>query len=579
MRIRCLGVIDDAVLALHPGFTVLTGETGAGKTMVVQGLGLLLGARADSALVRSGAPRAAVEGLLTLPPEHPAISRVVDAGGEIDDGDLVLARTVGADGRSRAFVGGRSAPIGVLADLGEQLVAVHGQADQWRLRRPDQHRELLDVFGGPAIAERLTAYQQVYAALGAARAERDRLTSADRDRAREVDTLTAALEHIERVDPQPGEDEALRVEDERLAHAEGLRYAVAAAHSALVGSDDGAETANAVEMINTARATLAAETRHDPRVEELHRRVSEAGYVVADLAADLAGYLADLDADPARLAAVQARRAELAGLTRRYGDTVDEVLQWSRTAAAQLTELLGADDRLAVLETEVARLTAELSDAAAALREQRRSTATVFAAEVEAELAQLSMASARLSVTVTEREPGPYGADEVEILLAANSGAALRSVSKAASGGELSRVMLAIEVVSGRRPASRESAQAGSDLTFVFDEVDAGVGGQAALDIGARLADLAAYAQVVVVTHLPQVAAYADRHLIVRKADDGSVTASSVIEVGGQARLEELARMMGGGATSAGLEHARELLEAATRRRGSARSKDPSGLS
>jgi DNA repair protein RecN (Recombination protein N) len=418
MRIRCLGVIDDAVLALHPGFTVLTGETGAGKTMVVQGLGLLLGARADSALVRSGAPRAAVEGLLTLPPEHPAISRVVDAGGEIDDGDLVLARTVGADGRSRAFVGGRSAPIGVLADLGEQLVAVHGQADQWRLRRPDQHRELLDVFGGPAIAERLTAYQQVYAALGAARAERDRLTSADRDRAREVDTLTAALEHIERVDPQPGEDEALRVEDERLAHAEGLRYAVAAAHSALVGSDDGAETANAVEMINTARATLAAETRHDPRVEELHRRVSEAGYVVADLAADLAGYLADLDADPARLAAVQARRAELAGLTRRYGDTVDEVLQWSRTAAAQLTELLGADDRLAVLETEVARLTAELSDAAAALREQRRSTATVFAAEVEAELAQLSMASARLSVTVTEREPGPYGADEVEHRLA-----------------------------------------------------------------------------------------------------------------------------------------------------------------
>ena len=180
--------------------------------------------------------------------------------------------------------------------------------------------------------------------------------------------MTAALEHIERVDPQPGEDEALRVEDERLAHAEGLRYAVAAAHSALVGSDDGAETANAVEMINTARATLAAETRHDPRVEELHRRVSEAGYVVADLAADLAGYLADLDADPARLAAVQARRAELAGLTRRYGDTVDEVLQWSRTAAIQLTELRCADDRLAVLETEVARLSADLGAAADTLR-------------------------------------------------------------------------------------------------------------------------------------------------------------------------------------------------------------------
>lgn len=577
MRIRCLGVIDDAVLALHPGFTVLTGETGAGKTMVVQGLGLLLGSRADSSLVRSGAPRAAVEGLLTLAPDHPAIARVVDAGGDIDDGDLVLARTVGADGRSRAFVGGRSAPVGVLADLGEELVAVHGQADQWRLRRPDQHRELLDAFGGPEISERRTAYQQVYAALGAARAERDRLTSADRDRAREIDTLTAALEHIERVDPQPGEDEALRIEDERLAHAEGLRYAVACAHAALVGSDDGLETASAVELVNTARGTLAAEIRHDPRVEELHRRVSEAGYLVADLAADLAGYLADLDADPARLAAVQSRRAELEGLTRRYGNSVDEVLAWSRSAAERLTEVLGADDRLAVLETEVARLTSELTQAAGRLHEQRRSAAAVFAEEVEAELAQLAMGSARLSVGVTEREPGPYGADEVEILLASNSGAAPRSVSKAASGGELSRVMLAIEVVSGRRPST--PTQAGSDLTFVFDEVDAGVGGQAALDIGARLADLAAYAQVIVVTHLPQVAAYADCHLVVRKADDGSVTASSVTEVTGRARLEEFARMMGGGATSAGLEHARELLDAATHRRASTRSKDRSVLS
>ena len=239
--------------------------------------------------------------------------------------------------------------------------------------------------------------------------------------------------------------------------------------------------------------------------------------------------------------------------------------------------MLGADDRLVVLETEVSRLTSELTQAAERLHEQRRSVATVFAEEVEAELAQLAMGSARLTVGVTAREPGPYGADEVEILLAANSGAAPRSVSKAASGGELSRVMLAIEVVSGRRQST--PTQAGSDLTFVFDEVDAGVGGQAALDIGARLAALAAYAQVIVVTHLPQVAAYADRHLVVRKADDGSVTASSVTEVTGQARLEELARMMGGGATSAGLEHARELRGEATRRRASTRSKDRSVLS
>ena len=557
LRITGLGVIDDAVLQLHPGFTVLTGETGAGKTMVVQGLGLLLGARADPALVREGCPAASVEGIVVLPPQHPARARALEAGGQLDEDELVLARTVGAEGRSRAHVGGRTAPVGVLGELGELLVVVHGQADQWRLRRADQHRDAVDDHGGAALGRARAAYQQAYAAWQAALAERDRLTALDRDRTRELDVLTGGLEHIERVAPQPGEDVALRSEDERLTHADGLRQAAQAAHAALGGDEAGqghADAPAALELLSRAGDALGHEARHDPQLALLQERVAEAGYLVADLVADLASYLSDLEFDPTRLGWVQQRRAELAALTRRYGASIDEVLDWARDGAARVAELLGADERLAQLEVEVDQGHDRVLAHAAALSTARRAAGERFATAVSAELRHLAMGSARVLVAVTPREPGPSGADDVEIQLAANSGAPPRSVSRAASGGELSRLMLAIEVVgagsAGELPAP----------TFVFDEVDAGVGGRAALDVGARLAQLATRAQVVVVTHLAQVAAYADRHLVVRKSDDGSVTASAVTEVTDAARLQELARMMGGGSTDAALAHARELL-------------------
>lgn len=578
IRIRNLGVIDDAVVRLDPGLTVLTGETGAGKTMVVNGLGLILGARADSGMIRAGAQQASVEGLLTLLPAHPARERVADAGGELDDDDLVVARTVTAEGRSRAFVGGRSAPVGVLAELGELLVAVHGQADQWRLRRSDQHRALLDAYGGPALGAALTAYQSSYAALTAAEAERAALQVADRDRAREVDMLTAALEHLERVAPQPHEDVDLRAEAARLGHAEGLRYAVASAHGALAGSDHDLNAGDVLATLAAARSVLAAESAHDPRLAEFEGRLKEVAYAVADLAGDLAGYLADLDADPARLEWVHQRRAELDGLTRRYADTIDEVLAWGAEAARRVTALVGADERLAQLDAEVDDCRRRVAAAAAALTAERTRAATEFADSVQAELRELSMGGARIVVAVTPREPGAHGADDVEIQLAANSGTPPRSVVKAASGGELSRVMLAIEVVSGTRPEGGDAPDARVGLpTFVFDEVDAGVGGAAARAIGARLAALSARAQVVVVTHLAQVAAYADRHLVVRKADDGSVTASSVVALTGEDRVAELARMMGGDSSAAAIEHARELLADSTRRPSRSRSRGPSG--
>ncbi len=575
IRIQNLGVIDDAVLELSAGLNVLTGETGAGKTMVVSGLGLLLGARADAGLVRTGATKAVVEGVVHVGPEHPATLRAIEAGGDAEE-DLILARTVSAEGRSKAHVGGRTAPISVLGELGELLVAVHGQSDQWRLRQPEQHRVVLDRFAGESVAEPYARYASLYDELQQVGAELRELRGRARDRAREVDALRAGLEEIEAIDPQPGEDLELRAEDERLAHADGLRASAGQAHALITGDQDGlypgtgrSDGLNSGDVgghLATARVALAPMTAHDPALADLDRRLQELGYLAADLGVDLAAYLSEAEVDPARLAWVQDRRAELARLQRKYGDTVDDVLAWGKESAARLAELEGADDRADGLQIWLDRLRENLATCAGELSAARRLAAADFGARVTTELSHLAMGKAVVQVSVGRR-PDPdglpledetervrfsrHGVDDVEILLAANPGAPLRTVAKAASGGELSRVMLALEVVTG----------SGDVPTFVFDEVDAGVGGKAALDVGARLAALATSAQVIVVTHLAQVAAYADRHLVVRKTDDGHITASGVVVVTGEERLRELARMMGGVEDSdVAIEHAKELL-------------------
>ena len=585
IRIQNLGVIDDAVLELSAGLNVLTGETGAGKTMVVSGLGLLLGARADAGLVRTGAAKAVVEGVVHVGPEHPATLRAIEAGGDAED-DLILARTVSAEGRSKAHVGGRTAPISVLGELGELLVAVHGQSDQWRLRQPEQHRVVLDRFAGESVAEPYGRYTALYDELHQVGAELRELRGRARDRAREVDVLRAGLEEIEAVDPAPGEDLELRAEDERLAHADGLRASAGQAHALLTGDQDGlypgtgrSDGLNSGDVgghLATARVALAPMTAHDPALADLDRRLQELGYLAADLGVDLAAYLSEAEVDPARLAWVQDRRAELARLQRKYGDTIDDVLAWGKESAARLAELEGADDRADGLQIWLDTLRADLATCAGELSAARGLAATDFGARVTTELSHLAMGKAVVQVSVGRR-PDPdglplddetervrfsrHGVDEVEILLAANPGAPLRSVAKAASGGELSRVMLALEVVTG----------SGDVPTFVFDEIDAGVGGKAALDVGARLAALATSAQVIVVTHLAQVAAYADRHLVVRKTDDGHITASGVAVVTGEERLRELARMMGGVEDSdVAIEHAKELLGQASTSRQSA---------
>ncbi|MFD0357599.1 DNA repair protein RecN [Streptomyces sp. NPDC127110] len=568
MRIRSLGVIDDAVVELSPGFTAVTGETGAGKTMVVTSLGLLLGGRADPALVRIGAKAAVVEGRVVMPPDAPAAVRAEEAGAELDEGALLISRTVSAEGRSRAHVGGRSVPVGLLSELADELVAVHGQTDQQGLLRPARQRQALDRYAGDAVAVPLEKYAGAYRRLRAATAELDTITTRARERAQEADLLRFGLEEIAAVEPLPGEDAELAAEAERLGHAESLASAAQAAHAALAGDVEDPEGVDANTLVAGAHRALESVRSHDPVLGGLADRIGELGILLADVAGELAGYADDLDADPLRLAAVEERRAALTQLTRKYGESVDSVLDWAQKGSARLLELDGDDERITGLTAERDALREELSLLAQALTDARTEAAEHFAAAVTAELASLAMPHARVTIDIRQTEDpegvevggrpvayGPTGADEVELLLAPHPGAQPRPIAKGASGGELSRVMLAVEVVfAGTTPVP----------TYLFDEVDAGVGGKAAVEIGRRLAKLAKSAQVVVVTHLPQVAAFADRQLLVEKTVDGSVTRSGVTVLEGEDRIRELSRMLAGQEDSqTARAHAEELLEAA----------------
>jgi len=602
VRITGLGVINDALLELSPGFTALTGETGAGKTMVVTGLGLLFGGRADPARVRPGAQRASVEGRLRTDPSGKVAQQVEEAGGDLDeDGTLVLTRTVSSEGRSRAFAGGRSVPVSLLTYLADDLVAVHGQSDQQQLLKPGRQRESLDKFAGAVLAEVLTDYQRAYGRHRKVLDELTALTTQARVRAAEAENLRAGLEEIEKLTPAAGESAALRAEEDRLANADALNAAATTAHEALLGDPTmGTDGADAVTLLGQARRALDGVRRHDTEIDGVATRLSDAAYLLSEVAGELATYIQGIDADPARLAAVQERRAALARVIRLYGpggvsayidgepvkleagaqpaadltasggsasagdasgdsagedvpDEIDYVLEWARLAAARVTELDNDDDTIAALTDEEARLAAQVTDLAGRLSRLRAEAGERFAADVSAELAALAMPHARISVALTPlAEPGPYGADDVELRLASNPGAPALPLHKGASGGELSRVMLAIEVVfAGADPVP----------TFVFDEVDAGVGGKAAVEIGRRLAQLARLAQVIVVTHLPQVAAFADNHLVVAKSSDGSITSTSVVRLEHEARVRELSRMLAGLENSEfGQAHAAELL-------------------
>jgi DNA repair protein RecN (Recombination protein N) len=573
MRIQGLGVIDDATLELDPGLTVLTGETGAGKTMVVTGLSLLGGGRAESSRVADGARRAVVEGRFSADTAALAVADEVGADAD-EDGTLIAVRTVGADGRSRAHLGGRSVPVGVLSRLAEVTLAVHGQNDQLRLLRPAEQRALLDRFAGEAVGVPLERYRTVRAEWQRVAAELVERRDGARRLAQEADLLRHGLTEIRAVDPQPGEDVELVELAHRLSAADDLREVASGAQLALVGAEDGGDpdAPGALALIGDARHRLAA--AGDPHLTALDARLGEVLALLGDVGAELTGYLDRLDADPERLAAVLSRQAELKALTRKYAADIDGVIAWADAARERLAGLDTSDEALSALAARRDALGLELAEHATGVTAARTEAAARLAADTTGELGGLAMPDARLLVAVVPREAGPGaadalrvgptmlvagtdGVDEVELRLVAHTGAAPLPLHKGASGGELSRVMLALEV-----------ALAGADPvpTMVFDEVDAGVGGRAAVEIGRRLARLAARHQVIVVTHLPQVAAYADRHLVVDKtAGNGAApTRSRVRTLAEGDRIVELARMLAGlDDTDTGRAHAEELLGAA----------------
>lgn len=562
ISIRGLGVIGEATLPIGPGFTALTGETGAGKTMVVTALGLLLGERADSTIIRSGSNQAIVEGHWLVDADGPVANRVRDAGGDLDtipgssDAGLLLSRSISAEGRSRAAVGGRAAPVGVLNEIGQQLVVVHGQSDQIRLRSATAQREALDRFAGQELSTVLDDYQSVYSRWQSAQGELDVLVAERDRRSQEAEDLRAAIEEIERVDPQRGEDDELSERADRLTNLEDLRLAAAQAQE-LVSSQSRDEDADALALLDSARRQLDRAAGHDPALEVIAQALGNATIVVTEIASQLARYLNDLDADGGReLEVVQERRAELANLVRRFGPTLDAAIDYLDTGSSRLLELDNDSDRIEALRLEVAGDRDLIVELAAKLTGIRRDFAQQLSHSVTAELSALAMGGAELQVAVEDRSDySQTGKDQVSFLLKPHSGSEPRPLGRGASGGELSRVMLAIEVV---------IAATDPVPTFIFDEVDAGVGGASATEVGRRLATLALSAQVIVVTHLAQVAAFATNHLSVVKDSDGTVTESSVRQLDGDDRVAEMARLLSGLPDSeSGLTHARELLEMA----------------
>ncbi|MGZ8713103.1 MAG: DNA repair protein RecN [Mycobacterium sp.] len=579
IRIESLGAISTATAEFDRGLTVLTGETGTGKTMVVTGLHLLGGARADATRVRSGAARAVVEGRFTtseLGEDVTAqIDEILDSSGaeRDDDGSVIAARSVARDGPSRAFLGGRSVPAKSLGTFTTELLTLHGQNDQLRLMRPDEQRAALDRFVD--VEKQLKRYRKLREDWLAARRDFVDRTQRARELAQEADQLKFALNEIDTVAPQPGEDDGLVGDIQRLSELDSVREAAQTARAALSGDDDPSpETASAIGAVGQAKSAM--EATDDSALRALATQLDGALAVIGDVASELGDYLAALPSDASTLEAKLLRQSELRTLTRKYAANIDGVLEWAQQSRDRLAQLDVSEEALADLERQVVALHDEVVIAANDLTKARTKAAKGLSKAVTAELSGLAMADAEFTVSVAPlaaraddtapltvslgvtAHAGQYGVDAVEFGFAAHRGTDVLPLNKSASGGELSRVMLALEVVLA---ASTEGT------TMVFDEVDAGVGGRAAVQIGRRLARLASTHQVIVVTHLPQVAAYADVHLVVDSGGRGK--ASGVRRLDDDDRVAELARMLAGlGESDSGRAHARELLEAAQQQRG-----------
>ena len=553
ISIRSLGVIESSNIEFKPGLTVLTGETGAGKTMVLTALGLVLGSKSDSDLVRQGQERAIVTGRFSVPKD--LATQIIDAGGDVEDESVVISRTVSTAGKSRVLVGGVVSSTAAVSSFASSLVEIHAQSSSSKLTRPGVARELLDRFA----AIDLTTYQQTFDAYQQMMRRIDKLKDQLSQADRQIAELSELVDEFSKLNPKSGE--LLEIEDEiaKLGSVELLNQAVSTVLNLFENED-----LSAINLLQQIRKGLESVNGKDKQLDAITERYTENLLNLQDISSELTSYLTDLEADPNRFEKLQQRKAALNSLLKRYGKGSDkeaayeQLLVDGKNARERIADLSGGDQRIAELQKEADLLFKQLQDAGIAISQLRKGAAAKLSAKVTEEIKALSMPNASF---VVEQIVGdskniksftPNGIDEISILFSAHSGGTPLPLNKVASGGELSRVMLALEVV---------IAEAEPIGTYIFDEVDAGVGGKAAIEVGRRLSKLSKSAQVIVITHLAQVAAWADNHLVVRKSENGSVTQSDVNEVTAKDRKIEIARMLSGQEDSqTAQEHAGELL-------------------
>jgi DNA repair protein RecN (Recombination protein N) len=563
ISIRNLGIIDQSTLELGSGLNVLTGETGAGKTMILTALALVLGGKSDSALVRSGSERLIASAQFSLPTITADLREIAEnSGSDISDGSLILTRTVNSDGKSKAVAGGTTVPAATLANFADQLVEIHGQAANHQIVKPARQRELLDRYAGAKLSAALATYQGEFASYNDLKARIKAALDSASKRDREIGDLEEFLQGWQKLKAVRGEYSETTNQIARLSSVEDLRAASAGATEALTD-----ETSGALTVLGAARRFLDLAKGKDSKLDEIATSIAEGFFLIDDAAREIASYLTALEADPGKLDSLQSRKAEINSFLKKYGGTgsadEDLVLLAARAKGAKeaIADLNGGEDRIRELQAELSAIKKNLVVSAKNLTEIRTSASLSLSRAVTSEIAALAMPHTVFSIAITsadyngslkESDFTNLGCDEVAMQIQGHIGAPLIAIGKGASGGEMSRIMLALEVV---------LAQTHPVGTYIFDEVDAGVGGKAAIEVGRRLAALAKHTQVIVVTHLPQVAAWADTHFVVKKSSDGSISQSDVTKLEDRARVEEIARMLAGleGSASA-QEHAAELL-------------------
>ena len=553
ISIRGLGVIESSNIEFKPGLTVLTGETGAGKTMVLTALGLVLGSKSDSDLVRAGQERAVISGKFAVPKDIAAL--IIEGGGEIDDGSVVITRTVSTEGKSRVLVGGAVSSTAAVNQFAQSLVEIHAQSSSSKLNKPAVSRELLDRFAGIELSQYQNIFDQYKQMIDRIADLQSQLSQRDKEMA----LLSEFAAEFAKLAPKSGELSQIENEIAKLGSVEQLNQAVTATLNLLADDE-----ISAINLLQQMRKTLDQVAGKDSELDQITERFTETLLNLSDVGSDLTSYLSNLEADPNRFASLQERKASLNSLLKRYGKgserdaAFEQLIIDGQNAKAKMADLSGGDERVRELEKEAEKLFDQLKTGALAISKDRKASGEKLAKLVTDEIKNLAMPNAKFVIEQKVADSGnpknytATGLDEIAILFAAHVGASPLSLSKVASGGELSRVMLALEVV---------IAEAEPIGTYIFDEVDAGVGGKAAVEVGRRLAKLAKSAQVIVITHLPQVAVWADNHLVVKKNESGLVTQSDVIEMSGDARKVEIARMLSGQEDSkTAQEHATELL-------------------